>query len=711
MRILASVVLILAPSALAQLPPSITNVSNAGSNDSRFCPGLLVTITGNNFGSNSGVVSVVAAGQTAGVIDVNNNVIHAQLPLSASSAPTTLSVNVNGQPSNPFNITIDNYAPAFYGDSPVTASAAAGRPAVATLVGLGATDPFIPVGTVPGSPNPTVAKPAVTVGGINADVISSVASTTAAAVYLVTFTMPSVFPVGSVQDVVVSIGGKSTTQKASITVGLGLPSISTVVNAGAASAGLSPGVLATITGQDLFPASVTIGARNAPIIQSSANSAVVQVPIELTAGPATLTLTTTQGKSTQPFNISLNAVSPAFYGDFQTPAGATINSTNPAAAGSTVIAHLVGLGPTNPLLPTGLTSATQAPTVAIPTLLVGGKPAAYSYCGIEPGTLGLYRLSFTIPDGIAAATADVSFSIANVSAPIVSLPVSSKFPTLIGLRNAASGQLVNSSAGIAPNTFLSIYANNIGSADSTGNLFPATDFQGTHVLFGSTQVPLYNVIPSANLINIVTPSESPSYGASSMQIVSVQGAGQTIAVPMAPASVGIFRIPDPAAPARSIAAATVANTAWQILPASVAAEYKFTPCPVASALISCAGPAHPGDSIVIYFTGGGRATPNGDPALNPLPTGSVAPADGSTVYKTTLTPTLTIGGLAAPVLFSGIAPGTAAEYQINTVIPAGVAPGDDVPVVLSFQFPPADMGGAGPVTSSDTVTIAIKAAQ
>src|SRR5579872_3983858 len=47
------------------------------------------------------------------------------------------------------------------------------------------------------------------------------------------------------------------------------------------------------------------------------------------------------------------------------------------------------------------------------------------------------------------------------------------------------------------------------------------------------------------------------------------------------------------------------------------------------------------------------------------------------------TPTLTIGGIPAPVLFSGIAPGTAAEYQINTVIPPGVTPGDDVPVVLS----------------------------
>jgi len=62
-----------------------------------------------------------------------------------------------------------------------------------------------------------------------------------------------------------------------------------------------------------------------------------------------------------------------------------------------------------------------------------------------------------------------------------------------------------------------------------------------------------------------------------------------------------------------------------------------------------------------------------------------------------VTPTLTIGGIAAPVSFSGIAPGTASEYQINTTIPAGVASGDDIPIVIT-------MG-----SSTDTVTLAVKA--
>src|ERR1700757_2373729 len=101
MRLQPCLLLLLAPLAPAQVSPSVTSVANAGSNDSRLCPGLLVTIVGNNFGNNAGVVTVVAGGQAAGVIDVNNSVIHAQLPFTLSSAPTTLSVNVNGLGSNP----------------------------------------------------------------------------------------------------------------------------------------------------------------------------------------------------------------------------------------------------------------------------------------------------------------------------------------------------------------------------------------------------------------------------------------------------------------------------------------------------------------------------------------------------------------------------------------------------------------------------------
>ena len=70
--------------------------------------------------------------------------------------------------------------------------------------------------------------------------------------------------------------------------------------------------------------------------------------------------------------------------------------------------------------------------------------------------------------------------------------------------------------------------------------------------------------------------------------------------------------------------------------------------------------------------------------------------NGSTLYQTLQTPLVTIGGIPAAVAFSGIVPGTAGEYQLNVTIPPGVAPGDQVPLVVSIG------------SSSDTVTIAIQ---
>jgi uncharacterized protein (TIGR03437 family) len=36
------------------------------------------------------------------------------------------------------------------------------------------------------------------------------------------------------------------------------------------------------------------------------------------------------------------------------------------------------------------------------------------------------------------------------------------------------------------------------------------------------------------------------------------------------------------------------------------------------------------------------------------------------------------------VLFSGLAPGTVGEYQVNVLVPSGVTPGPAVPVVVSI---------------------------
>jgi uncharacterized protein (TIGR03437 family) len=59
--------------------------------------------------------------------------------------------------------------------------------------------------------------------------------------------------------------------------------------------------------------------------------------------------------------------------------------------------------------------------------------------------------------------------------------------------------------------------------------------------------------------------------------------------------------------------------------------------------------------------------------------------------------TVTIGGVAAVVNFAGLSPGYPDLYQVNAVVPAGVTPGDQVPVVLNI---------AG--QTSPTVTMAVR---
>ena len=106
-------------------------------------------------------------------------------------------------------------------------------------------------------------------------------------------------------------------------------------------------------------------------------------------------------------------------------------------------------------------------------------------------------------------------------------------------------------------------------------------------------------------------------------------------------------------------------------------------------LITPSNPAAAGiTAILIYCTGLG----SGDQSA-----GHRRGRFGSPPAHTLTTPTVTIGGVPAQVLFSGLAPGTVGEYQVNVLVPANAPTGDAVPVVLSI-------GGA----TSNTVQIAVQ---
>ena len=85
-------------------------------------------------------------------------------------------------------------------------------------------------------------------------------------------------------------------------------------------------------------------------------------------------------------------------------------------------------------------------------------------------------------------------------------------------------------------------------------------------------------------------------------------------------------------------------------------------------------PAKPGETIMLLGNGFGPTTPA-------APLNQVVPS--TTLPRLQPTPTVTIGGIAAPVTIAWLAAGQAGVYQIAVTVPAS-APNGDLPVVAKI---------------------------
>jgi uncharacterized protein (TIGR03437 family) len=94
-----------------------------------------------------------------------------------------------------------------------------------------------------------------------------------------------------------------------------------------------------------------------------------------------------------------------------------------------------------------------------------------------------------------------------------------------------------------------------------------------------------------------------------------------------------------------------------------------------NSLVSSAKPAKAGEQVVIYGTGLGATNPA-------FATGTAANRANSTVLPVSVT----IGGKAATVTFSGLSQGSVGLFQVNAIIPAGVTGSQPIVMTVGSSF-------------------------
>ncbi len=228
-----------------------------------------------------------------------------------------------------------------------------------------------------------------------------------------------------------------------------------------------------------------------------------------------------------------------------------------------------------------------------------------------------------------------------------------------GVVNAA-----NYTATVTPGSLFAIGGSNLANTTASASTLPLpTTLGGTQVLINGVAAPLIFVSPSQ--VNGQIPWETPAGRTVSVQVIVNGVVSNTVSVSSAAFSPALFSL------AFGQGAILIAGTG------SVAAP--------AGAFVG-SRPVEIGESISIFAEGLGP--------VNDQPQNGAAPVGTSSTTLTT--PEVTIGGVSAPVSFSGLAPGAAGLYQINARVPSNVFGGSAVPVVVTI-------GGA----SSNSVTIAV----
>jgi uncharacterized protein (TIGR03437 family) len=215
-----------------------------------------------------------------------------------------------------------------------------------------------------------------------------------------------------------------------------------------------------------------------------------------------------------------------------------------------------------------------------------------------------------------------------------------------GVVNAAS---FAAQSPVAPGSLVAVFGSKLATGQAPATEFPLPNtLAGSSLIIGGVQVPL--LYASDGQVNTIIPYGTPvntTQQALASRESSISVPQQIIVAPAAP---GVFTLDG-----KQGIVVDVGPTGVQTL-------------------VDTTHPATQGHALVIYCTGLGEVTPS-------VPTGAPAPSDP--IAHTVNTVTVTIGGMDALVKFSGLTPTLAGLYQVNVIIPTGITPGNQVPLVVT----------------------------
>jgi len=208
------------------------------------------------------------------------------------------------------------------------------------------------------------------------------------------------------------------------------------------------------------------------------------------------------------------------------------------------------------------------------------------------------------------------------------------------------------SAPLAPGDLISIFGQHFSNGLTKANIVPLpTRLNGTRARIAGEPMPLQTA--ANGQINAQIPFDVPP---NTVLEVIIQNNG-------------VYSLPELVTIASAAPAALTANGSGKGLGVITIVKPDGTQVQ--------AGPNNPasaGDTLVIYCEGLGIVDP-------PVPSGAATPSNPPS--KTTNKVTVTVGGKAAAVSFSGLAPGQVGLYQVNVTLPMGITPGPAVPIVIT----------------------------